>query len=497
MSKPNIIFVFTDQHNGSVVHAMGDEYVRTPNMDHMARQGVSFENAYCASPLCVPSRSSMLSGRMPHETKIFNNAQCLPSDRATFVHSLGAAGYETVLSGRMHFNGPDQRHGYEKRFVGDITTAALGVTFSKARYGYFDNCAMPGRLSIEKSGKGRCAVMAFDRDVTDAACGYLKNRKEERPLFLTVGLYGPHPPYVGPEELYDYYYACLPACSPLTREELDRVHPFEKRFMEKRNIGYETEEELRRVRAAYYSMVEYEDSLLGELLSAAEENLDMENTVVLYASDHGDCIGDHGLFWKSNLREGAVKVPMIFMWDQHIPRGRRIKTPVSLIDLAPTFIGLTGADPLPVMDGESLAPVLESGTEPDNPKPVISEICDIKGDDPAAMIRRGRYKYCQYYGYEEPMLFDLEEDPKEERNLSSLPEYAGIKEELRVLLEQVWDEEKIYQERLLAEKDMAIRREWAKQQGAKLFYDEWQQTGRERNENYLITDKGIVSDEGE
>ena len=95
------------------------------------------------------------------------------------------------------------------------------------------------------------------------------------------------------------------------------------------------------------------------------------------------------------------------------------------------------------------------------------------------------------------MLFDLEEDPKEERNLSSLPEYAGIKEELRVLLEQVWDEEKIYQERLLAEKDMAIRREWAKQQGAKLFYDEWQQTGRERNENYLITDKGIVSDEGE
>ena len=152
MKQPNIIMVFTDQHNGRVVHAMGDPYVRTPNMDRMAENGVIFENTYCNSPLCVPSRSSMLSGLMPHKTKIFNNAQSLPSDKATFVHSLAAAGYETVLSGRMHFNGPDQRHGFEKRFVGDITTAALGVTFSKERYGYFDNCAMPGRLQAGHAG---------------------------------------------------------------------------------------------------------------------------------------------------------------------------------------------------------------------------------------------------------------------------------------------------------------------------------------------------------
>ncbi len=494
MNQPNIIMVFTDQHNGLVMHAMGDACARTPNMDKLAESGVMFRNAYCNSPLCVPSRSSMLSGLMPHRTKIFNNAQCLPSDKATFVHSLAAAGYETVLSGRMHFNGPDQRHGYEKRFVGDITTAALGVTFSKERYGYFDNCAMPGRLSIERSGKGKCAVMAFDRDVTDEACRFLRERKDERPLFLTVGLYGPHPPYVGPQELFDYYYENLPDPEPLTPEEFEAAHPFEKRFMEKRRVGHETKEEVRRVRAAYYSMVEYEDSLLGEVIRAAEETLDMDNTVVLYASDHGDAIGDHGLFWKSNLREGALRVPMIFSWRNHSRTGCVVETPVSLIDLAPTFIELAAAPALPVMDGESLVPAILTGQEPETARAVISEVCDIKGDDPAAMIRLGQYKYCRYYGYSERMLFDLERDPAENENLSGRPEYAGLERELDERLCAVWDEQAIYEERLLAERDIAMRRGCAKLQKSQLFFDEWRQIGSERNKNYLITPGGICSD---
>lgn len=493
MKQPNIIMVFTDQHNGRVVHAMGDPYVRTPNMDRMAENGVIFENTYCNSPLCVPSRSSMLSGLMPHKTKIFNNAQSLPSDKATFVHSLAAAGYETVLSGRMHFNGPDQRHGFEKRFVGDITTAALGVTFSKERYGYFDNCAMPGRLSIERSGKGKCAVMAFDRDVADAACQYLQDRTDERPLFMTVGFYGPHPPYVGPEELFDYYYKVLPDFEPLTEEEFASAHPFEKRFMENRRVGHETREEMRRVRAAYYSMVEYEDGLLGEVLHAAEERLDLENTVFLYVSDHGDSIGEHGLFWKSNLREGAVRVPMIFSWKGHGREGCKIKPPVSLIDLAPTFIELASAPSLPVMDGKSLVRYITNGDAEDE-RAVISEICDIKGDAPGAMIRLGKYKYCRYYGYKERMLFDLEEDPGENINLCGDPRYREIETELDNRLCEVWDENAMYEERERAQKDIAIRRGCAKFQKSQLFYDEWKQVGKERNENYLITENGILSD---
>jgi choline-sulfatase len=480
--------VFTDQHNGKIIHSIGDPWVRTPNMDKLAQNGVTFTNAYCNSPLCVPSRSSMLSGQMPHQTMIFNNAQCLPSDKSTFVHSIAAAGYETVLSGRMHFNGPDQRHGFEKRLVGDITTAALGVTFSKERYGYFDTCAMPGRMSIEKSGKGKCAVMAYDRDVTDAACEYLRTRGKGKPLFMLVGLYGPHPPYVGPAELYDYYYNILPDPKPLTEEEFEQAHPFEKRFMEKRNVGHETAEEIKRVRAAYYSMIEYEDALLGEIMEAVEGSLDMDNTLILYTSDHGDCIGDHGLFWKSNMREGALRIPMIFSWRNHTESGSKIKGLTSLIDIAPTFIEAVKGIRLPVMAGKSILPSVIEGKEIEKDELVISEICDIKGDNPAAMIRKGRYKLCQYYGYDELMLFDLDEDPDEMVNLSGKEEYLKITVELLTELKKHWDQDKVYAERLLTEQDMEIRRKWAKAQNPILFYDEWKQVGGERNQNYLIID---------
>lgn len=376
--------------------------------------------------------------------------------------------------------------GFEKRLVGDITTAALGVTFSKERYGYFDACAMPGRLSIEKSGKGKCAVMAYDRDVTDAACNYLRTRKDERPLFLLAGLYGPHPPYVGPEELYDYYFNILPDQTPLTEEEYEHAHPFEKRFMEKRNIGHETAEEIKRVRAAYYSMVEYEDTLLGEILEAVEESLDMDNTLIIYSSDHGDCIGAHGLFWKSNMREGALRIPMIFSWRNRSGKGIKIEGLTSLIDLAPTLLEVAQASQLPVMDGESILPVILDEAEISNDKAVLSEVCDIKGDSPAAMIRIGKYKLCQYYGYDELMLFDLEADPGEMVNLSNNEDYRLIVDELLTRLQNSWNQEEMYVERLLVEKDMEIRRQWAEAQNPTLFYDEWKQVGGQRNQNYLI-----------
>lgn len=488
MKQPNIIMVLTDEHNGKVVHCGGDPWVRTPNMDRLAGQGVIMENAYCNSPLCVPSRSSMLSGVMPHTNGIFNNAQSLPSDRATFVHCLGAAGYETVLSGRMHFVGPDQRHGYEKRLVGDITTAVLGVSFAEKRYGYFSKCAMPGRAGIERSGKGECSVMAFDEDVAAAAAGYLDNREEERPLFLTVGLYGPHSPYVAPEELYDYYYGILPEPEPLSEEDRVKLHPFEKRFLENRKLGNETAEEIKRVRAAYYGMVEYEDRLLGRIMDAAERTLDMENTIILYTSDHGDGIGYHGLFWKSNMREESLRIPMIFSWKNRIPAEKRFKGPASLLDVSATLTDAACAPKLPGGEGTSLLPNLLEGEDLPYERPVISEVCDIKGEDPAAMIRKGRYKYVSYYGYEETCLYDLEADPQENRNLSEDPEYGQIKEELKAGLDRVWDPQKIYDMRADFLPHVMLMRKWAAKQNVNLLYDEWEQEGEQRNQNYLIID---------
>jgi len=343
-------------------------------------------------------------------------------------------------------------------------------------------------LSIDKAGKGKCAVMAYDRDVTDAACNYLNSRCDDRPLLMVVGLYGPHPPYVGPEEFYDYYYQTLPEPTTLTEAEFESAHPFEKRFMEKRNVGHEITEDLRKVRAAYYSMVEYEDRLLGEIMAAVEDSLDMDNTILLYTSDHGDCIGEHGLFWKSNMREGALRVPMIFSWKNHSQQDLNIGGVVSLIDIAPTFIDAAQAEWLPAMDGESLLSSIVDGTEISKDRVVISEICDIKGDDPAAMIRKGRYKLCQYYGYKELMLFDLAEDPEEKMNLSGKSAYQEIITGLLTELQKDWKQEDVYAERLLVERDIVIRQNWAKVQNPILFYDEWKQVGGDRNQNYLIID---------
>ncbi|PNV59209.1 hypothetical protein C0033_25260 [Clostridium sp. chh4-2] len=488
MKQPNIIMILTDEHNGKVVHCGGDPWVRTPNMDELAKEGALMEHAYCNSPLCVPSRSSMLSGLMPHTVGIFNNAQSLPSDRATFVHCLGAAGYETVLCGRMHFVGPDQRHGFEKRLVGDITTAVLGVSLAERRYGYFAKCSMPGRTGIERSGKGESAVMAYDKDVTDAAVDFLETREEERPLFLTVGLYGPHSPYVAPQELFDYYYSILPEPAGLSEEDWNSMHPFEKQFLNNRGLGMETPEEIKRVRAAYYGMVEYEDFLLGRIVDVVKRTVGLENTILLYTSDHGDGIGCHGLFWKSNMREESLRVPMIFCWKDHIPAGSKLGGLPSLLDLSQTFIDAADAPKLPGAEGTSLMPYLLNGEDLPENRPVISEICDIKGEDPAAMIRKGRYKYISYYGYEKECLYDLDEDPDENCDLAEDEKYGRIKGKLKAELEQVWDAEKVCRQRAEFLPHMMLMRTWAKEQKVNLLYDEWNQEGESRNQNYLIVD---------
>lgn len=488
MKQPNIIMILTDEHSGRIVHSYGDPWVRTPNMDRLAEEGVLIENAYCNSPLCVPSRCSMLSGKMPHTTGIYNNAQTLQSDRATFVHSLGAAGYETVLCGRMHFVGPDQRHGFEKRLVGDITTAVLGISFAEQRYGYFSKCSMPGRAGIERSGKGECAVMAYDRDVAQAAVRYLEERSDDRPLFLVVGLYGPHSPYVAPEELYDYYHEILPKPETLSEQDFEDMHPFERTFLENRGLGRETSEEILRVRAAYYGMTEFEDRLLGSVMDCAEQCLDPENTLMVYTSDHGDGLGYHGMFWKSNMREESLRIPMIFKWKGKLPEGKRFTGLASLLDLAPTFTGAADAPPLPGAEGRNLLPNLLAGRDLPYDHPVISEICDIKGEDPAAMIRIGKYKLISYHGYEDPVLYDLENDPEEKRDLVKAGEEEEIMAMLLSELNAVWDGKKAKEQREEFREHMLLMRSWAKIQNVNLFYDEWDQSGEEKNRNYLIVD---------
>ena len=430
--RPNIIFILSDQHSN---YCAAD----TPNLDRLRARGTEFSSVYCSSPLCVPSRAGIMTGRLPSSTGVWNNVQCLRSDEATFAHSLAAAGYETVLAGRMHFILADQLHGFEKHLVGEITPTYPRKGRQKSIYGVLAGTPDQSYTSIEKSGSGRSAVQIYDTDVKDAACDFIRGWNGERPFFLLAGFYGPHCPFVASEGLYRKYYERLTDVKSF--KDIGSLHPSIRRFIELRGIEHVSDEELRRVTAAYNANVEFLDTLIGEILDTAEQKLDMSNTVLIYASDHGESLGSHGLFWKSNFYRESVDVPLVFSWEGHFQKSRIIEAPVSLLDLAPTFIELGGGKVLPSYDGRSLADVLY-GAEADPERYIIAELADIKGDMPSAMIRQGRFKLIKYCGEDRPLLFDLIADPAENHDLGADEEFKDVRNALMDKLHASWDEDK-------------------------------------------------------
>jgi choline-sulfatase len=436
-ASPNIIFVLSDQHNPLIVGSHGDPFVRTPNLDRLTAEGAVLDNCYCGSPLCVPSRSALLSGLLPHRTGIFTNFQALPSDETTFVHALAIAGYETTLVGRMHFVGPDQRHGFSERLVGDITPSTIGVGYDN--YGELRGTTGQNRQAAVKSGPGRSAVLQYDEDVLEAACAYLEQRAEtSQPLFMTVGFYGPHCPFVCPRDLFDHYYDTIPRPEPLD-DLRSTLHPAVRKWLTNRGILDLDLETIHRARAAYYGLIELMDRYVGRLREAVAATIGLENTLIIYSSDHGDMAGDKGMFWKSNMYEGSVRVPAIFHMPGIIPAGRRITGLTSLLDFGPTLIELTGAPSLPLADGQSIWPQL-TGDETINPDRAVLSMCgDLKGDLPSAMVRQGPWKLVDHYSYATPQLFNLDDDPHEQMDLGASESHAEIRQALYEELNQVWD----------------------------------------------------------
>lgn len=459
MDQKHIIFLLSDQHNAARAGFAGDEYVRTPNLDKLAASGVVLDNCYCNSPLCVPSRASMLSGLLPNQIDIFNNMQALPSDRVTFVHSMSAAGYESVLAGRMHFIGPDQRHGFEKRLVGDVTRNYPGR--SNPIYGDLKGTPDQSRRAIDLSGAGCSSVLLFDADVANAAIKHIRERTDPRPLFMTVGFYGPHCPYVCPKELFDYYDSILPDPEDLD-EFRGNVHPAIRKWYVKRGVENVSIKETRRVRAAYYGMIEYLDGLIGKIVAEISSTLGLENTIIIYASDHGDSMGENGLFWKSNFYEGSARVPMIFNCPGQFPEGMRLNGLTNLLDVAPTLIDMSNGAKLPKMQGRSLLPVIRGEEKLDSRRSIIGQLADIKGDSPSAMIRKSNWKLILHHGYDYPQLFDLARDPAEKQDLGRDESYQDIIKSLVEELSRYWDAEAAIESGDNFLEHLNILRDWVK-----------------------------------
>ncbi len=468
--RPNILLIFSDQHTQRITGCYGDPVVRTPNLDRLAARGVVFDNAYTPSPLCVPARMSFLSGRHPCRQNCWTNSDPLASDIPTTAHALGAAGYRPILVGRLHAIGPDQLHGYVRREVGDHSTNWVGgVSHS---LGPLAKTNDPFRESVERSGPGQSSYQLHDRDVTAAALEVLdelaaaRKSGEGEPFALTVGYLLPHQPYVARPDLFAYY-ADKVGLPEIPLDSLGEEHPVHAAWRQHSGIEDVPEADCLRARAAYYALVEEFDEMVGQLLDRlAALGLD-QNTLVIYVSDHGDQIGERGLWWKQTFYDESAKVPMILSWPGVLPEGERRNQLVNLVDLAQTMVEAAGAPALPAADGRSLLGVAR---DPGRPwiDETFSEYCTDgmsawTGAEPVRqrMIRSGRWKLC-YYDGARPQLFDLEADPRETRDLAGNPAHAELRAALEARLLADWDPEEIA--RVMAERrrDKELLRDWSR-----------------------------------
>lgn len=460
--QPNIVFILSDQHNASVMANAGDPYINTPNMDRLASTGVKFQNCYCGSPLCVPSRMSLLTGKLPENCRVYNNNQTLHSDFATFAHSANIAGYETILSGRMHFYGADQYHGFEQRLVGDNTPLYHGYDIIKENFGALWTSVLQKREGLTNAGHGDSAVFHFDNDVVDGTIEFLEKREDERPLLLTVGLFAPHPPFVGKKDRFEYYQSILPDAH-VDADFKEKLHPAAAQWLIERGVYEVTTEEWRNMRAAYYSMVEFLDENVGRVLDSVEKTLGLENTIIVYGSDHGEGLGINGIPWKGTFYDCSAKVPLIVSYPKEYKQNVVIDELTSLLDLSATFTDITGGPALPDAEGMSLIEVLKGEGHIAKDRAVISQVGTYPGkaDKPSAMIRKGNYKLISYYGFEVPQLFDLSIDPYEVNNLAELPEYESVVCELAKELGDTWNPELAYQFCVNSSKNFQILTKWS------------------------------------
>lgn len=450
-SKPNILFLMTDQLTSLVLSQYVDTMVKTPNLDKLAEKGVVFENSYCNYPLCAPSRASMMTGKLTSNIGSYDNGAELPASIPTFAHHLRAEGYYTCLSGKMHFLGPDQLHGFEDRLTTEIYPADLSWTPNwdpaAKKYSHETGAGMSDIGTMLDSGLSNWNMqMEYDEEVFFQAKRKLYDfarGNETRPFCFVVSFTEPHDPFLITEEfwnLYDHSEIDMPAVKPIPYEEQDPQSQllYRKNGMDKYEVS---EEAVRNARHAYYGMISFIDKKIGELLDILKETGLDENTVIVFTSDHGEMLGERGIWYKKTLFEQAVRVPLIISApDKFAPK--KVDKNISLVDLLPTLVELVGGDVGEFrndLDGNSLVGLME-GKDLDWNNVVYCEHSDNATIAPRFMVRKDNYKYiwCEAYP---PQLFDLAADPHELKNLSGVQEYAEAEKLLRELVFEKWDVE--------------------------------------------------------
>jgi len=404
-------------------------------MDRLAANGVTFTNAYCNSPLCIPSRMSFMTGRYVHHIGTWDNASPLASDAVTWAHLLRSVGYDVVLAGKQHFCGQDQLHGFRTQLARDL--------HAERSHGLIDwSKGTPPAVrpwgGLQHAGPGTTEEIEVDDMVEAKALDYLRDpARKEQPWALNASFIAPHFPLIVPRRFFDLYPPDKVDLPNIPPGHLENQHPVYKRMRRMFGLIDFPEDLVRRGRAGYYGLITYLDEKIGRLLDALEETGQRDNTLVIYISDHGEMNGEHGMWRKSNFYEFSVRVPLQIVWAGHIPAGYHIDEVVSLVDVTATLVNVAGASPVTQLDGDSLLPLMQ-GSAANWKDFAFSEYLAHGVERPMAMLRSGRYKLNYSLG-DPPELYDLRKEPTEFHNLAEDPAHLPILEYLKMRLLSHWD----------------------------------------------------------
>jgi choline-sulfatase len=445
---PNILFLHSDEHSYRFLSARssadGGEPCHTPTLDGLIAQGAHFESTYCQMPLCSPSRIAMLSGRHSHRCGAWGNGSILPPEIPTFAEQLGQHGYATCTVGEMHLGGSRQLAGFQHRPYGDFggpcghqpDPLVLSETDSmRSRTVDAGLSQVPESLLQEQMVARESTTWLREQ----------RHRDPQQPWLLYASFSRPHFPLTAPKRHFDRYYP-----EGVTPPRVRRTGDSADHSMTLGAIaGFRTdqigEEEMMKARAAYFASVDFLDEILGDFLAVLARDGLLDNTVIIYTSDHGELCGEHGLFWKNTWHEASARVPLIVSLPEHRSgdlAASAISTPVSLADLYPTLCGLSDTPPADDLDGIDLSPVLRGEACPAleaRPGVITESLARRWGEGTEfRMVRSQRYKYVAFRGCED-LAFDLREDPDEQVNLAATAK-GEVAEELARLRDAVLED---------------------------------------------------------
>ncbi len=455
----NILVVMADQLSALALGCYHNADVKSPHIDRLAEEGVLFDSAYSSSPLCTPARYAFMTGQNISACAGYDNAAYMPATMPTFAHYLRLMGYRTCLSGKMHFVGPDQLHGFEDRVTTDIYPADFGWIPDWENADERIDLWYHNMSSVKQAGVASITnQLSYDDEVGAQAMRVLYDHarsEDERPLCLVASFIHPHDPYATRQKYWDLYDDTDIALPTVPRPSQQDAHNARLEKVIALDAVGVSEQEIINARRAYYGNVSYVDEWLGRLRATLDECGMADNTTILFTADHGDMLGEFGLWYKMSFREWSNRIPMIVHQPQRFSP-RRVSNPVAQVDVLPTLIDIAadaGAGPRPepidLLQGRSLLPLCDgdSGNDPDA---CVSEYLAEGTSAPMLMIRRGQYKYISC-STDAEQLFDLEKDPHELENLTQ----HGMLDRFRREAADYWDSDAL-RERVI--KDQKRRR---------------------------------------